>query len=221
MTTPQDALEVFPRPVVENGKYSVLQYGPYLVDAPAADRYAALTYMARDLRSALEMMEILAADPAGDLDNTTVHQALCIASIVMYAKGFKKGNNARKGLAAEREIAGQLEPHLKTKHDYVIKLRDKYAAHDDGIGEDKERRMSFPLRPANTHLEVGIEVGNSRIVSIGSVKASELMPLFKSVADLVARERDRARTQFLCDAIRNDYSGITLTGRYVKQPLDI
>ena len=221
MATPQDALEIFPRPVMEDGKHTILQYGQYLVDAPAADRYAALTYMARDVRSAREMLEILAADPPGDLDNTTVHQALCVASIVMYAKGFKKRNNARKGLVAEQEIAGQLEPDLKAKHDYVMRLRDKYAAHDDGVGEDKERRMAFHLPPSKNYYELGVIVGTRRVVSIGADKAKELLPLFKKVDDLVVSERDSARKQFLCDAIKNNYEGITLTGRYVEGKLDI
>jgi len=221
MATPEDALEVFPRPVMADGRYSILQYGQYLVDAPAANRFAALAYMARDVRSALEMLEILAADPKGDLDSSTVHQALCIASIVMYAKGFKKRNGARKGLVAEKEIAGQLDPELKAKHDYVMKLRDKYAAHDDGVGEDKERRMAFHLRPTRNHCEIGILVGTRRIVSIGSDKAKELLPLFKRVDHLVTSERDRAREQFLRDAITKNYEGITLTGRYVEQELDI
>lgn len=220
MATPKDALEVFPRPVMRDGQHTILQYGQYLVEAPAADRYAALVYMARDVRSAREMLEILAADPEGDLDNTTVHQALCVASIVMYTKGFKR-NNARKGFDAKVEIEGQLEPDLRAKHDYVIKLRDKFAAHDDGLGEDKERRMAFHLPPSKNHFELGVIVGTRRIVSIGSDKAKDLLPLFKKVEDLVACERDSARKQFLCDAIKNNYAGITLTGRYVERELDI
>ena len=215
-----DSLEVFPRSVFSEGSYTVLQYGQYLVDAPGADRHAALTYMARDVQSAREMMEILAEDPPGDLDNTKVHQALCIAAIVMYAKGFKR-NNARKGLIASEEIAGQLQPQLKGMHDYVLRLRDKYAAHDDGIGEDKERRMAFPLRPASYTHEVGIIVGTRRVVSIGSEKAKELLPLYRQVEEIVSRERDSARLQFLRDAIGSNYAGITLTGRYVERELGI
>lgn len=220
MSTPEDALELFPRPVMEDGEHTILQYGQYLVEAPAANRYAALVYMARDVRSAREMLEILAADPEGDLDNTTVHQALCVAAIVMYAKGFG-GNNARKGLDAKADIADQLDTDLKAKHAYVLRLRDKYAAHDDGVGEDKERRMAFHIPPSKNYYELGILVGTRRIVSIGPPKANDLLPLFKAVEDLVATERDAERKRFLCDAISNNYAGITLTGRYVERELDI
>jgi len=216
-----DDLEKFPRAVLEDGQYTVLQYGPYVVHAPGADRYAALTYMARDIRSALEMIEILAADQEGDLDNWTVHQALCVAAIVMYAKGFKKANNARKGLLADKEIAGQLEPELRLQHHYVMTLRDKYAAHDDGIGEEKVRTMAFPLQPARFEHEVGILVGTRRVVSFGANKANELLPLFKRVEEIVVLERDNARRQFLRESIRSNYAGITLVGRYSKEEIEI
>lgn len=91
--------EEYPRTVYnEAGSYTIERAGSYDVASPSIERFAAITYMRRDLERAHEMIAACCNDELDDQDSL-IAQSLWIGAIVMYGKVFKR-SDARPGFNA-------------------------------------------------------------------------------------------------------------------------
>lgn len=207
----------FPCPVYdEAGAYN--WSGNFRVSSNVIKTVAILIWTQRDLSTALEMIRECCKDEWIEHDSP-VSQALWWSAVVSYAKPFRRSNE--RGCHSHKLIY----EHLKTQvnedalnlHEYLMHLRDKMMAHDDGLGERKDLVLSLPSVPPTQRFFIGIGTSNRRTVALGTDIAKQLEPHFAEVhrvfTDHCNRQRDAA-CQHLLDT---DFADVTLLGPHVEE----
>ena len=207
----------FPCPVLdEAGTYK--WSGNFRVSSRAIETFAILTWTRRDLTTALAMIRECCKDEWDDQDSP-VSQALWWSAVIIYGKPFKR-SGARKLLGRSWAV-----DHLKTQvsaealdlHEYLMHLRDKMMAHDDGLGERKDLVLSLPPKRPAHFVHLGIGTANRRVVSLGTDIAKQLEPHFADVERIFVRlwqQQFDAIRQLLLDT---NFADVTLLGPHVEE----
>lgn len=208
----------FPRPVFDkDGVYAINEAGAYEVESPLVARYHEVVFAGRDLATAHEMVEQCCREDLDDI-HPLLEQSLWIGAVILYGKPFKK-NNARGLFDAPAILRSRAGPEMRDLHHYLINLRDKMVAHDDGLGECKKVVVGFPARSPVHISDIGIEPVNPRVVSLGWDIAREVEPHFQAVCRLFVEYREEVRNEVLKELLRSDFQSVTLLGR--AQPADL
>lgn len=211
----------FPRTVFDDSG-SYIGGGTFRVESPSIEMLAVLTWTHRDLSTALDLIRECCKDEWEEREGP-VSQALWWGAVVIYAKPFKF-SEARRRLP-RRWARDYLEKHMGTEaleaHEYLMHLRDKMMAHDDGLGEHKHSVLVLPPTPPTNYVFVGVRTGNTRVVSLGTNIARQLEPHFASVERLFEKLWQQ---QF--DAVRQHlmmtrFSEVKVLGPHVDEELEI
>lgn len=207
----------FPSPVYdEAGAYN--GGGSFRISSDVAKTVAILIWTERDLSTALEMIRECCKDEWVDHDSP-INQALWWSAVVIYGKPFKK-NYARDSPLpswAYDHLKSQVDAEALDLHEYIMHLRDKMMAHDDGLGERKDLVLFLPQDPPAHHLFIGIGTSNRRTIGLGTKIAKQLEPHFAEVhrifSDLCNRQRDAA-----CQHLLNTgFADVTLLAPFVEE----
>ena len=210
----------FPRPVFdETGAYTISEAGLFEVDAPSIQRYHELVFAIRDIQSAHMMMQQCCRD---DLDNLHPYfeQSLWIGAVILYGKPFK-GNNARPSFDASEFVREHASDDMRDRHHYLITLRDKMIAHDDGLGECKQVAIGLPHRQPEHPVEIGIDPPNPRVISLGWDIARELEPHFTAMLRLFQDHRNQMREETIQNLFQTNFSGVMLLGPAKEAMLEV
>ncbi len=210
----------FPRKVFDaNGACTVEGSSHFLVESPSIQRFAEITYARRDLETALEMIRACSGDVAAHGDSP-IEQGLWIGAVTTYCKSFKR-NNARKRFNAQEFIKKSLDADGLDRHEYLLSLRDKMIAHDDGLGESKLLGLALHGEPPRYVHYVGIGGGRRRVVSMGTDIARELTPHVEHVVALLADYESQERDRTIRELIQSNFADVTLLGLYEDDELDV
>ena len=212
--------QAFPRTVFDdNGHFTINEASNFFVSSQLIERFASITYARRDLDTAVEMIKACAED-AESYDDSPIEQSLWIGSVIMYCKPIKT-SRARKRFDAKGFIEGVLDADGLERHEYLINLRDKMIAHDDGLGESKLLGLFLNDRPPTHVHEVGIGGGMKRVVSLGTDIAQDLTPHFENVANLFAEHESTERVRTIQLLLQSNFSDVTLLGIHKEDALDV
>ena len=210
----------FPRKVFdESGTYTVDESSHFLVESPSIQRYAEITYARRDLETALEMIRACSGDVEAHGDSP-IEQGLWIGAVITYCKSFKR-NNARKRFNAQEFIEKSLDSDGLDRHQYLLNLRDKMIAHDDGLGESKLLGLALHGEPPRYVHYVGIGGGRRRVVSMGTDIARELTPHVEHVVALLTDYESKERERTIRELLQSNFADVTLLGLYEEDELDV
>lgn len=216
-----DACPPFPcSPVDAQGVYR--WHGHFRVQSKSIERFAVIEWARRDLVSAHEAMRECCNDAWEDHDSP-VHQALWWAAVIEYSKPF--GTNHSRGALprgwAEDYLLPRLDHRGRLLHEYVLCLRDRMIAHDDGLGEDKAVFISLPPSRPRQAGYIGVGTGKDRVTALGTNRARELEPHYRQVErifDALWQEQWEAVRQHL---LRTDFADVTLLAQYSEGPLEM
>lgn len=207
----------FPRAVYnETGAYN--GGGSFRISSDVVKAVAILIWTQRDLSTSLEMIRECCKDEWADHDSP-VNQALWWSAVLIYGKPFKI-NYARNLLPknwAYDHLKSQVGAEALDLHEYLMHLRDKMMAHDDGLGERKDLVLWLPQTPPEHRLSVGIGTSNRRTIGLGTDIAKQLEPHFVEVhrifSDLCNRQREVA-CQHLLDT---GFADVTVLAPFVEE----
>lgn len=203
-------------PVDEHGRYR--WPGHFKVRSESIEQFAIIEWVRRDLMSALDLIRECCNDAWSNHDSP-IYQALWWAAVVEYSKPFKT-NYARTALPrdwAETYLLSRLNGRSKLIHEYVICLRDRMIAHDDGLGEDKSVFIALPPRRPQQADFIGVGTGKDRVTALGPDRARELEPHFTLVTqifhELWQQEWEAVRQRLLV----TDFADVTLVDHYAEE----
>ncbi|WP_457097895.1 hypothetical protein [Lysobacter sp. P5_B9] len=212
--------EHFPRPVFdESGTYTISEAGAYEVSAPSIQRYHEVVFAIRDLRSAHEMVQQCCRDDLGGL-HPMLEQGLWVGAVILYSKPFKR-NGARILFDAGSFVRSHAADDMRDRHHYLITLRDKMIAHDDGLGECKQVSIGLPYRQPANHFEIGIDPPNPRVVSLGSDIAREVEPHIDTMLKMFEDYRCQLREKTVRDLFQSNLQEVTVLGRATRTRLEV
>lgn len=203
----------------EDGCYTILRAGSYVVADLRVKVLAEITYMRRDLDRAYEFIAACAAENFDDL-HPLLEESLWNSSIVMYGKVFT-ASGARENFDPTTFVKAHLGPEALRVHEYVMRIRNWMIAHDDGLGETKELCIYLPLAAPQTRWEVGLQAGGQRVVALGSDIAKQLEPHFQEVRDLFFEHENAERERLGAELVRSQFSGLDLIGPALNPPLEV
>lgn len=212
-----DDNEKFPRAVFDaNNVYTVRIGASYIVDDPRIRELAEIGYARRDLERAHEFVAACAS--YDENQHILLEQSLWSAAIVSYARPFGK-NNARKFFEAEAFVRARLDPVGLRRHNYIRRCRDKWIAHDDGLGESKTVAVYLPPSPPRSRHEIGLHFPGSRVVSLGADIALALAPHIARIRDLIVDHENEFRDRVGADLVANRFAGMQIEGLAVEDEL--
>ncbi|MBB1061869.1 hypothetical protein [Marilutibacter spongiae] len=210
----------FPRAIFDDqGNYTVRTYGRFHVRSTLVARFAALTDIRRDLERAHEILDACRQmdDDAPDF----VEESLWNSAIITYGRAVGVGHARTPGFDARSYIAAELDDERLRVHKYVLTLRDKMVAHDDGVGRAKSLWMFLTPTPPKDPVMFGISGGNARVISLGTDIADFLAPHFKWMASHFSELAETARYEIQAELIRTHFVGVELLGPYEEEEIDI
>lgn len=192
----------------KSGAYTVTEAGVYEVASASVARYNAIVSACRDLESAHAMVEQCRREDLEGL-HPLLEQSFWIAAIIQYGKPFTT-NNARKHFNAGDFVRSRAGSEMRDCHHYLITLRDKMVAHDDGLGECTQLAVFLPDRAPAHEGEIGIEPPKPRIVSLGTDIAREVEPHFRAMHQLFVECRNEARGVTLKQLLQGSSNDVKL-----------
>jgi hypothetical protein len=217
MSGPSDA---FPRYVCDaSGGYAVLTGASYLVDDPRIRELAEIGYARRDVAKAYDFLTQCLLDD-DDGHSGECEEALWVAAVVFYAKPFGR-NDARGAFDANAFLKPRFSDEGQRLHEYLRRLRHRWAAHDDGLGEDKTVAIYLPPSRPRSLLEIGLHGPVRRVISLGTDIARLLEPHVGWVRDVLAAHENQRREQIGRELITTQFAGVRLTGIATSTPLAV
>ncbi|MDH5835088.1 hypothetical protein [Luteimonas kalidii] len=211
----------FPRTVFDDSG-SYIGGGTFRVESPSIEMLAILAWTHRDLSTALDLIRECCKDEWEEHEGP-VSQALWWSAVVIYSKPFKF-SEARRHLP-RRWARDYLEQHVSTEaldvHEYVMHLRDKMMAHDDGLGEHKHSVLVLPATPPTNHVHIGVGTGNTRVVSLGTNIARQLEPHFASVNSLFEKLWQQQFEAVRQHLMTTRFSEVEVLGPHIEEELEI
>ncbi|MCZ8166595.1 hypothetical protein [Silanimonas sp.] len=210
----------FPRPVFDaNGTYTVRTADSYLVDDSRVRELADIVYARRDLAKAYDFLaRCLDEDGSGRSDE--FEEALWVATVVFYAKPFGR-NHARGAFDANAFLNERLSDDGRRLHEYLRRLRHRWAAHDDGLGEDKTVAIYLPPSPPQSFLELGLHAQARRVISPGTEIARQVEPHVAWVRDILAAHETQRRDAIARELIATRFHNLQLMGIASSAPLAV
>lgn len=217
MSGPNDT---YPRAVFDaHGTYTVRTGASYCVEDSRVRELAEIGYARRDVAKAYDFLTRCLDDNDGERPGEC-EESLWVAAVVFYAKPFGR-NDARGAFDANAFLNARLSDEGRRIHEYLRRLRHRWAAHDDGLGEDKTVAIYLPPSPPCSSLEIGMHGPARRVISLGTDIARQLEPHVAWVRDeLLAHENER-REAIARELITTRFDGLRLTGIATSTPLAV
>lgn len=201
----------FPRPVFDaNGTCTVRTADSYLVDDSRLRELADIGYARRDLAKAYDFLA-RCLDEEGGGGSGEFEESLWVATVVFYAKPFGR-NYARGAFDANAFLNARLSDDGRRLHEYLRRLRHRWAAHDDGLGEDKTVAIYFPPSPPQSFLEIGLHTPARRVISLGTEIARQVEPHVAWVRDILAAHETQRRDAIARELIATRFHNLQLMG---------
>lgn len=217
MSGPNDT---FPRAVFDaQGTYTVQTGASYCVEDSRVRELAEIGYARRDVAKAYDFLTRCAEESASERPGEC-EESLWVAAVVFYAKPFGR-NDARGAFDANAFLNAHLSDEGRRLHQYLRRLRHRWAAHDDGLGEDKTVAIYLPPSPPRSILEIGLHAPARRVISLGTDIARQLEPHVAWVRDVLLAHEDQRRNAIARELIATRFDGLRLTGVAMPAPLAV
>ena len=212
--------DTYPRPVFNaNGAYTVRTGASYCVEDSRVRELAEIGYARRDVAKAYDFLtRCLDADDSGRPGEC--EESLWVAAVVFYAKPFGR-NDARGAFDANAFLNTRLSDEGRRLHEYLRRLRHRWAAHDDGLGEDKTVAVYLPPSPPRSIFEIGMHGPVRRVISLGTDIARQLEPHVAWVRDVLLAHENQRREEIARELVPTPFDGMRLTGVATTAPLAV
>jgi hypothetical protein len=215
-----DPSDEFPRTVYDaSGAYTVRTGGSFLVGDLRARELAEIGYARRDVAKAYDFLARCLDDDDSERPGEC-EESLWVATVVFYAKPFGR-NDARGAFDANAFLNARLNDEGRRFHEYLRRLRHRWAAHDDGVGEDKTIAIYLPPSPPRSFLEIGMQGPARRVISLGTDIARQLEPHVAWVRDILAAHENQRRDAIARELMATRFHGLRLTGLASSAPLAV
>lgn len=215
-----DSNDHFPRAVFDaDGTYTVRTAGSYLVDDSRVRELADIGFARRDLAKAYEFLARCADDDDNERSGE-FEESLWVAAVVFYAKPFGR-NYARGAFDATAFLNSRLSDNGRRLHEYLLRLRHRWAAHDDGLGEDKTIAIYLPPSPPRSFIEIGLQGPARRVISLGAGIARQIEPHVAWVRDILAEHETQRRDAVARELVATRFRNLQLMGTALSAPLAV
>lgn len=212
--------DTYPRAVFDvQGAYTVRTGASYCVEDSRARELAEIGYARRDVAKAYDFLTRCLDDNDGERPGEC-EESLWVAAVVFYAKPFGR-NDARGAFDANAFLNARLSDEGRRLHEYLRRLRHRWAAHDDGLGEDKTVAIYLPPSPPRSSLEIGMHGPARRVISLGTDIARQLEPHVAWVRNVLLAHEDQRRETIARELIATRFDGLCLTGVATPAPLAV
>ncbi len=210
----------FPRPVFDAyGTYTVRTADNYFVDDSRVRELADIGCARRDVAKAYDFLA-LCLDEDDNGRSGECEESLWVAAVVFYAKPFGR-NYARGAFDANAFLNSRLSDNGRRLHEYLLRLRHRWAAHDDGLGEDKTVAIYLPPSPPRSFLEIGLHGPARRVISLGAEIARQLEPHVAWVRDILEEHETQRRDAIARELIATRFRNLQLMGTASSAPLAV
>lgn len=217
MSEPNDN---YPRPVFDaSGAYTVRTGASYRVEDSRVRELAEIGYAQRDVAKAYDFLTRCLEDDESERPDKC-EESLWFAAVVFYAKPFGR-DDARGAFDANAFLNARMSDEGRRLHEYLRRLRHRWAAHDDGLGEDKTVAIYLPPSPPRSTLEIGMHGPARRVISLGTDIARQLEPHVAWVRDVLLAHENQRREAIACELISTRFDGLRLTGIATSTPLAV